>query len=101
MDDFIPITKPVPASLVGQATEKPFNGKSGNSANLSALLKDSEVRITDDVEKPNPCIEIEQEGKQIPVATFGNISLIIGKAKSRKTFLVSLFISTWLKERSL
>lgn len=101
MDDFIPITKQVPASWKGQVLNNPLNGKSGDSANLSALLEDSEVRITDVVEKPDPCIEIQQEGKQIPIATFGNISLIIGKAKSRKTFLVSLFISTWLKERSL
>jgi hypothetical protein len=43
---------------------------------------------------------IENE-KKIPIASLSNISVIIGKAKSRKTFALSLFLGTLLAEKAI
>ena len=43
------------------------------------------------VPKPPTCIALRQGlGKEIGICTLGNISLLAGKAKSRKTFLSSM-----------
>ncbi len=68
-----------------------------SSDTLSQQLAKAEIRISQNIPKPNPCIEIHHNDFQIPVATFGNISLVVGKAKSRKTFLVSMFLAAVLK----
>ncbi len=48
--------------------------------------------------EPPVCIEIESKGESSRLATFGNFSAIIGKAKSRKTFLVSLILGAAIKQ---
>tara|TARA_R110001599_G_scaffold1889_1_gene9490 strand:+ start:22471 stop:23505 length:1035 start_codon:yes stop_codon:yes gene_type:complete len=61
---------------------------------IKTLYKKSKVDLNKEPEAPPVCFEIGG----IPVATFGNFSLITGKAKSKKTFLVSLIVKCLLSE---
>lgn len=58
------------------------------------LLKESEVKATDEIKEDPTCLSILQGIKEIPLLTLGNFSAIIGPAKSRKTFFLSLLLST-------
>jgi hypothetical protein len=61
-----------------------------------AILKANKVSVDDEIELPPICLEIGKDGEYSTVATLGNISLIIAKAKQGKTFTISLFISAAL-----
>jgi len=56
------------------------------------LLTGSEIKSTDDIKQNPVCLSILEGIKEIPLLTLGNFSSIIGKAKSRKTFLLTLFL---------
>lgn len=58
----------------------------------SQLLKESEIKSTDEIKENPVCLSILEGVKEIPLLTLGNFSSIIGKAKSRKTFLLTLFL---------
>ena len=51
------------------------------------------IRPTDQIDKPPACLVIEKDGKQSTVATSGNLSVVTGRAKSRKTFVVSFAVA--------
>lgn len=53
------------------------------------ILKSVEVDPYAEVEKPPTAIEVHTEGKIAPSFTLGNFSMVIGKAKSKKTFLLT------------
>ena len=52
-------------------------------------LARSEIRVTDKIDPPTIALKI---GESI-VSTLGNVSTLIGKAKSRKTFLICILLS--------
>ncbi|WP_340104155.1 BT4734/BF3469 family protein [Rhodohalobacter sp. 8-1] len=64
-----------------------------------------EVRIDDELEEEQVCLGIfdspllfsDKKNKPCKIATLGNFSTWIGKAKSRKTFLISMFVAAALK----
>lgn len=58
----------------------------------SQLLQESEIKSTDEIKEDPVCLSIIEGAKEIPLFTLGNFSSIIGKAKSRKTFLLTLFL---------
>lgn len=43
------------------------------------------------IEKPETCLSVIRDGKEAILGTLGNFSLIIGKAKSKKTFSLIMF----------
>lgn len=53
------------------------------------ILKSVEVNPYTDIEKPPTAIEIHTGGNVAPSFTLGNFSMVIGKAKSKKTFLLT------------
>ena len=59
------------------------------SPNLGDILASVMVDPSKDVEKPPIALEISTNGKTSPSFTLGNFSLVIGKAKSKKTFLLT------------
>ncbi len=61
---------------------------------IKKLYKRSAVDLNKKPKKPPVCYEIGG----IPVGTYGNFSVITGKAKSKKTFLVSLIVASLLSE---
>ncbi len=60
---------------------------------LEKLAGSCLVDPTEPVPEPPVLIYIEQDDKSIPICTAGNFSVVIGKAKSRKTFLVSSLVA--------
>lgn len=60
--------------------------------NWREVLNNLRVSFTETYIEPLPCIEITDEKGACRFGTLGNFSAIIGKAKSRKTFFISLII---------
>jgi len=56
------------------------------------LLNESQIRSTDEIKEDPVCLSIIQGVKEIPVLTLSNFSAIIGPAKSRKTFFLTLIL---------
>jgi len=55
-----------------------------------------------DIEKPSVCVEIlNEKGNIAPACTLGNFSLFMGKAKTKKTFLVTVFMASVVSGRCL
>tara|TARA_R110002049_G_scaffold80452_4_gene204632 strand:- start:3327 stop:4451 length:1125 start_codon:yes stop_codon:yes gene_type:complete len=50
---------------------------------------------------PENCIEIYADGTVSTIATLGNFSLLIGKAKSRKTFFVGLIVASFIRDATV
>jgi len=71
-----------------------MDAKRNNDGSLyidSNLLKSLQVDPYGTIEVPPVGLSIKETDAAIPFATLGNISLIMGKAKSRKTFLSCAF----------
>lgn len=65
---------------------------------LEELLQESKIDPQSVLPPPPVCWElINGDGNHSIIGTRGNFSLIIGKAKSRKSFLISLVVSALLK----
>ncbi|GAB3949541.1 AAA family ATPase [Spirosoma harenae] len=75
-------------------------GKLGDSEFYSfyrSILADSEVKLSDPTEEPTVCIEVIENDQAMTFGTLGNFSLVIGKAKSRKTYLISTIVASLIK----
>ena len=62
----------------------------------AALSKKLAVSPTEDIGPPPVCVSIESEAGTSVLGTLGNVSVAIGKAKSRKTFLVGAIVAAVL-----
>ena len=60
-----------------------------------------EIKATDEIQPPKTALQQIIDGNSVAVATLGNFSLIIGKAKSRKSFYINIAVSTVLKNDKL
>jgi len=56
------------------------------------LLAESRIQSTDEIKQNPVCMSIIEGLKEIPLLTLSNFSAIIGPAKSRKTFLLTLIL---------
>lgn len=56
-------------------------------------INQSEIKMTDDIKEPPVLLRVGDSA----VCTMGNISTIIGKAKSRKTFVTTAIAAAYLK----
>lgn len=63
---------------------------------LQELLEKSRMFAYDEVEEEVPCITVNQPDYDSTICSAGNISMVAGKAKSRKTFLVSTIVAAVL-----
>lgn len=79
--------------LIGEPVEKQ------SSVALLERLPAFEVLPLVEISKPAVCLEMVKNKEWVNLLTLGNISMIIGKAKSRKTFLLSLFTSALISDR--
>ena len=57
------------------------------------LLRQSVIDPATPIEKPPICLRLQGDKEQTVIATLGNFSMIIGKAKSRKTFLITIALA--------
>lgn len=69
-----------------------------NHADAATILESVRIDPSVEVMAPPACLSIIEDGQEISIATLGNFSLIIGKAKSRKTFFSNLLIASYLKK---
>ena len=69
---------------------------------LKERLEKLRISLVEDLMEPSIAFEITQEDKDesATVATMGNFSVITGKAKSKKTFFISMILSEILNEQS-
>lgn len=63
---------------------------------LTKVLESAQLNINDKITRPPAVISIIENGKEIPFLTKGNISTIQGRAKSRKSFGLSMIIASYL-----
>lgn len=62
-----------------------------NKEKLREIIRSLKIDRTKIIAKPEACLSIMQGDKEAIIATLGNFSLIIGKAKSKKTFSLIMF----------
>ena len=69
---------------------------------LKEKLEKLRISLSEELMAPSIAFEITQEDKDeaATVATMGNFSVITGKAKSKKTFFISMILSEILNEKS-
>ena len=60
---------------------------------LDEHLSKARINPSEEIQEPPVCLQVVEDDTLIDVCTLGNFSLAIGKAKSRKTFLVTLLFS--------
>jgi len=60
---------------------------------LLALLKEIRINPTEQINEPPVCLQIVENGQTKNVCTLGNFSLVMGKAKSKKSFYATLIFS--------
>lgn len=68
---------------------------------LGSVLESLEVNPTDELKPPKTAWEQRNDDKTAILGTLGNFSLIIGKAKSRKSFFINIAVSAVLSKDSL
>jgi hypothetical protein len=62
------------------------------------LALSTKIDLSIDPPVPPVILSILIDDFLYPVASLGNISVVIGKAKSRKTFLLTLFLAAWVAQ---
>ena len=65
--------------------------------NAKQLLDLASIDPTEELLAPPVCLEIVQGSKNSTIGTLGNFSMIIGKAKSRKTFFITIGLAAAVK----
>ena len=70
--------------------------KDNKSISLKRTLQKYRVSSRKILKPPETALETLKNGNTVPVLTLGNFSLIIGKAKSKKSFLIGYIISILL-----
>ncbi len=87
------------AVLTPQAPEppKPIDSK----AKVKEWLKMAKIDPKEKIERPPVCLSIIDGDHEGIIGTLGNFSLIIGKAKSKKTFSLSLFLSALVANQTV
>lgn len=73
------------------------NNRPNKCTDIDRLLNHLRIAVTDDIPEPPTCMYITHEGEKYPLFTLGNFSAVIGKAKSKKTFMVSMALAAALK----
>lgn len=61
--------------------------------NLEVLLQSAQVLVTDKILQPKPAWVQTNSSDESILGTLGNFSLVIGKAKSKKSFFINIAIS--------
>jgi hypothetical protein len=75
-----------------------IDGDESNPNGLDKLLNDVKIDPNEELSPPPVCWQIINEnGETSTIGTLGNFSLVIGKAKSRKSFFICLAVSATTK----
>lgn len=85
-----------PANIL-EHIEELTNKVTSINEDLAETLKSLQIKPTDKIEPPQTAWKQENENGDAILGTLGNFSLIIGKAKSRKSFFINIAVSTVLQ----
>ena len=83
-------------TLINKAPEQ-INPNESISCNIDNLIKTCIVDITKELPPPPIAMLIKGIEKPITLFTKGNFSIVTGKAKSRKSFLISMLMASAIK----
>lgn len=64
---------------------------------IGALLERSRIGVTETIPIPPICLEVVGPMDSSTFGTLGNFSAVIGKAKSKKTFLITMALATAIR----
>lgn len=91
-DDIIKPVEDIYRSYQHQFGTTPFNDQEAE------LLRDKlRIDLTEDIPPAPSVIEVYHNDEFLRFATLGNFSMIIGKAKSRKTFFISMIAAAFVR----
>jgi hypothetical protein len=79
-------------------SEKTYSDIKTIKKTVEDFILESIVKIDEDIEKAQAILRIIEGAKSTEIMTKGNFSTIIGKAKSRKTFLTTLIVASLLSD---
>jgi hypothetical protein len=65
---------------------------------INELLEESQVNTDKKLDKLPAVFSVIDQGKEIDIFTEGNISVIKGKAKARKSFAISMIVGSFLSD---
>ena len=71
------------------------------SFDVIEAIKKARIDVNKMVKEPEKAVVFLDGLEEIPVCTLGNISLITGQAKARKTFLVSMITAAAISDRDI
>ncbi len=66
--------------------------------NIDDAIESSNVLISEDISEPPRCLAVKSGQDIATIGTLGNISLLMGKAKGKKSFLVQLLINAAINQ---
>lgn len=78
-------------------TQTASNSPGSTRPDYAAMGVTLRIRPDEDILPPPVCLSIQQQGGTSTFGTLGNFSVLIGKAKSRKTFATSVALAAALK----
>jgi hypothetical protein len=78
-------------------SEQPQPSEAKTTFDPAIALQDALVDLSKSLQPPPVCLSIIQKGQAATIGTLGNFSMIIGKAKSRKTFFITIAIAAATK----
>lgn len=65
---------------------------------IDTAIHSSNVLISEEISEPPKCLAVKSGEFDATIGTLGNISLLIGKAKSKKSFLIQLMINSVISQ---
>lgn len=77
------------------------NNLPSDPAHPGNIFYRSHLQVTDTFEQPPVVLSVIQDQRESVIGTLGNISTVIGKAKSRKTYFISLIAGLFLRSEPL
>ena len=80
-----------------QAQQSQNTNQAPNGPDYAAMGEWLRIRPDEEIPPPPVCLSVQQDGHSSTFGTLGNFSVVIGKAKSRKTFTISVAIAAALK----
>ena len=64
---------------------------------IDDLLNDAFIDVREDIPEPPTCLSMISGFKEYPIAELGNFTLVIGKAKSKKSFFMAIIAASMAK----
>jgi hypothetical protein len=68
---------------------------------INTIIQRARISPLEEVPIPPVCLEITDKMQSATIATRGNFSAVIGKAKSKKTFLITMALATSIRNEKI